>query len=242
MELFITTFVVTIIMAAGSVLQGSVGFGIGLITVPLLALIDPLFVPGPLLLSALLLSFLMSSREKHASDSFEIRLALIGRVIGVIVAGILLYFLPSQKMTILCGLLVILAVIFSYFDWNVQLTKMNITGVGILSGFMSTSAAIGGPPVALLYQNASGSRLRSTLSRFFVFGIMLSLSTLAIIGRFGLQEIKMTLYLLPGVVIGYLGSSRLILIVDNSNWTKKAVLLVSVVSAVVVIVRSIVFV
>jgi len=75
MELFITTFVVTIIMAAGSVIQGSVGFGLGLITVPLLTLIDPLFVPGPLLLSVLLLSFLMSSREKHAADSSEIRLA-----------------------------------------------------------------------------------------------------------------------------------------------------------------------
>jgi len=36
------------IVTPGSMLQGSVGFGLGLVCVPLLVLIDPVFIPGPL--------------------------------------------------------------------------------------------------------------------------------------------------------------------------------------------------
>ena len=60
------------ISAAGAILQGSVGFGLGLIGVPLLVLIDPVFVPGPLLLAAFLLNLLMSHREHTLVLPYEI--------------------------------------------------------------------------------------------------------------------------------------------------------------------------
>ena len=50
-DLLLAISVVTI----GSVIQGSVGFGLGPLAVPLLVLLDPIFVPGPLILAALLL-------------------------------------------------------------------------------------------------------------------------------------------------------------------------------------------
>ena len=56
------------IAVSGAVLQGSVGFGLGLVGVPLLVLIDPVFVPGPLLLGAFLLNLLISLREQTAID------------------------------------------------------------------------------------------------------------------------------------------------------------------------------
>ncbi len=53
-------FFAILIVVIGSILQGSIGFGLGPFSVPLLLLIDPVFVPGPLLLSALVLTILIN--------------------------------------------------------------------------------------------------------------------------------------------------------------------------------------
>ena len=42
-----------VIMAIGCALQAAVGFGFALFSAPLLLLIDPRFVPGPILLAAI---------------------------------------------------------------------------------------------------------------------------------------------------------------------------------------------
>jgi hypothetical protein len=44
------------IMLIASALQASVGFGLALLAVPLLALLDPRLVPGPMLLAGSLLA------------------------------------------------------------------------------------------------------------------------------------------------------------------------------------------
>jgi hypothetical protein len=43
----------------GSTVQGSVGLGLGLVAAPILALIDPMLIPGPILLCGLVLTLLM---------------------------------------------------------------------------------------------------------------------------------------------------------------------------------------
>ena len=43
------------IMAMGSALQASVGIGLALLVVPLLALVDQSFIPGPMLLAGVML-------------------------------------------------------------------------------------------------------------------------------------------------------------------------------------------
>ncbi|HHF51966.1 MAG TPA: sulfite exporter TauE/SafE family protein, partial [Candidatus Aminicenantes bacterium] len=55
-----------IIATFGSALQGTIGFGLGLIGVPLLVMLNPAYVPGPVLLSALCLTVLIAQRERHA--------------------------------------------------------------------------------------------------------------------------------------------------------------------------------
>ena len=50
------------IVVVGALVQGSVGMGLGLVTVPFLLQVDPVFVPGPVLASGFLLSLLMVCR------------------------------------------------------------------------------------------------------------------------------------------------------------------------------------
>jgi uncharacterized membrane protein YfcA len=74
----------------------------------------------------------------------------------------------------------------------------------LASGFMGTISGIGGPPLALVYQNASGPEIRANLAVLFVLGTSISLVALSFIGRFGLADIAYSAVLLVGILIGVL--------------------------------------
>jgi hypothetical protein len=56
------------VMAIGSAFQASVGIGLALFVVPVLALIDQSFIPGPMLLAGVLLALLAAYRERTSID------------------------------------------------------------------------------------------------------------------------------------------------------------------------------
>ena len=58
----------SLVVGLGSLLQGSIGFGLGLFAVPFLVLIDPRLVPGPILLASGVLTILMVHREWPTSS------------------------------------------------------------------------------------------------------------------------------------------------------------------------------
>lgn len=222
----------------GSTLQGSVGFGLGLIGVPLLVLINPVFVPGPLLLSALTLTLLICYREHQSIDVKGIRWAIPGRIVGSILGAGLLTLIPRQNLSLLFGAMVLLAIGISLTGWEVPLTSLNLFGAGTLSGFMGTTSSIGGAPIALVYQRQKGPRLRGTLSGIFVLGTIISILSLLVIGHFGLREMVIAGVLIPGVFLGFILSSQTAKIMDK-GFLRPAVLIASALSGVVVIVRSI---
>jgi uncharacterized membrane protein YfcA len=94
-------------------------------------------------------------------------------------------------------------VLLSVSGWRIRLTIWALLGAGALSGFMGTIASVGGPPMALLYQDSSGERLRSTMSGFFIFGTLISLVGLMLAGRFGRAEFMASLAVVPGVLAGF---------------------------------------
>jgi hypothetical protein len=51
-----------------------------------------------------------------------------------------------------------------------------------IAGVMGTATSIGGPPMALVWQGHQGSRLRGTMSAFFMIGSAVSLVSLGVAG------------------------------------------------------------
>jgi uncharacterized membrane protein YfcA len=92
--------------------------------------------------------------------------------------------------------------------------------------------------MALLYQDAAGSRLRGTLSGYFVVGVVMSLSALVAIGQFGVTEFWLGLMLVPGSLLGFLISRHTAAIADRGSLTRIAVLTVSGLSGAAVIGRQ----
>jgi len=221
----------------GSTLQGSVGIGLGLVAAPILALIDSSLIPGPILLCGLALTILMSYRERQAMDVSGLKWGVVGRFLGTLVAIVVLANAPKKEMTLAFGALVLFAVTLSASGLHVKPTIWTLISAGALSGFMGTTSNTGGPPIALLYQNAPGARLRATISGFFVLGTIMSLLALVAVGRFGRYEFWSALALLPGVLIGFVLSARTLPILDR-GYTQAAILAVSAVSGAIVILRA----
>ena len=224
-------------LTIGSALQGSVGFGLALVAAPVLVLIDPSLVPGPLLFCGLVLTVLMSYRERQAMDVSGLKWGILGRLPGTFVAVVVLTNVPKKELTLILGAFVLFAVALSASGLHISPTMWTLLSAGALSGFMGTTASIGGPPIALLYQNVPGARLRSTLSGYFALGTTISLLALAAVGRFGRDEFWSALALLPGVLIGFVLSTRTRQLFDQ-GYTRAAVLTVSAVSGAIVILRA----
>jgi uncharacterized membrane protein YfcA len=223
-------------MTVACTVHGSVGFGKALVAAPLLILIDPALIPAPIIVNAMLLLILMIIREPSAVAFREVSWAVIGSVFGTAVATGLLVVIPNDAFELVFGIMLLGIVAISLVRWSGEPSTWMSLGAGVLSGLMGTTTSIGGPPMALAFQNATAPRLRATLSVYFLVGAVFALGGLAIAGRFGMAELKLAAYLVPGTLMGLL----------ISNWTRSwlrrdlvrpAVLLLSTVAAMVVLIR-----
>ena len=111
-------------------------------------------------------------------------------------------------------------------------------GVGVLSGFMATTASIGGPPMALVYQHEQGSTIRGTMATYGFVGTVMSVATLAIFGEISSAEIYLTLALLPGLGVGFIASRSGVRFLDK-GWMRPAVVVLCSASAMAVLLRSV---
>ncbi|MFW6159883.1 MAG: sulfite exporter TauE/SafE family protein [Acidobacteriota bacterium] len=227
------------IACLGTLLQGSIGFGLGLIGVPLLVLINPDFIPGPLLLAAFILNILMSTRELHSIDIKGVGWAVPGRFMGAVVGAFILKLLPSEHLSLLFGLMVLIAVVLTSSGLSLSSKPTNIFGAATFSGIMGTTSAIGGAPMAIVYQHEKGPRIRGTLAAIFLFGTLLSLISLTLIGRFGSKELLMTLILLPGIFLGFFLSKKTAGFLDKGH-IRLAVLIASAFSGLLIIILQII--
>jgi uncharacterized membrane protein YfcA len=206
-----------VVMAAGTAVQASLGFGLAMIAAPLLLLLNPVFVPGPLLAAALMLTVWVAWKERHAIVPGYLKATICGRLLGTVPAVLLLGTISAVTFDIIFAVLVVLAVALSIWHSALQPTPRVIFVASIAAGFMGTISSIGGPPVALAYQNANGANLRANLSLLFAIGAGISLCALIVIGRFGFEELQLAALLMMGVVIGVLCSGPVRLMVDKGT-------------------------
>jgi uncharacterized protein len=204
-----------LIIIGGASLQGTIGFGMSLVTAAMLAMVDPDFVPVPLLVNAVLLNIMVTGSER---ESFAARTALwpiIGRAIGAILTVILLAKLPKEHMQVFFGVMVLLAVILIKSGWHIKETSPNLLAAGTLSGVMGTAVAIGAPPLALALDQRDPARFRSTIAGICLAGSFISFVALAVGGAVTARKLLMALILLPGMLVGFAISRRTKRFVDG---------------------------
>ena len=224
------------LMAAGAI-QGSTGFGFNMLAAPVLAVLDPAFVPAPMLMTALVISLGGALRERRSVDAQGLGYALGGRVLASVAAVACLGLLSSESFDKLFGLLVLSAVALSLSGLRVRPNPRNLFLAGSLSGFMGTLTSIGAPPMAMVYQHGTGPSMRATLNAFFVAGAAISVGALGWAGRLGWNDVMLAAAMLPVAALGFLLSGWGRRLVDG-GYLRAVVLGVSSLSALVLIGRA----
>jgi uncharacterized membrane protein YfcA len=227
----------TVAVAAGAHVQGSIGFGLSLVSVPVISLIHPTALPATILLLALPMTMWMALRERvsiHVTGFLQITL---GRVFGTAGGVWILAVVPVAQLSVVIGAAVVLAVTLSVFNPGFEAGNRSRVVAGILSGLMGTAAAVGGPPLALAYQKRPGSELRSTLAISFVIGAIMSLVALGIAGKVELGHALFALELMPGLTLGLFTATRLRGSLER-GWLRPLVLAFAAISGIVAVAKG----
>jgi uncharacterized protein len=231
------------LVVIGSVIQGSIGFGLAAVVAPVLILVNSTFLPGPMLVTSMLLTLLIAWRDRRHAVWSEVAVGTTGRVIGMLPASFALRFLSGPAYELLFAVAVLAGVVISMAGWHVRLTLRNLFLTAIGSGFVSTVSAVGGPPMALVYQHEEAPKIRGTLNAIFTIGTPISLFGLWCASSsdrvwFGAPQLMLGILLMPAVVVGFVLSRYTAARLDGRQ-TRPAILALAAATALVVIIRAI---
>jgi uncharacterized membrane protein YfcA len=195
------------IVTVGAFVQGSIGFGINLIVVPVIAVLVPEAVPGAVVLLSLPLTITMLIREHHHADRRGVAWVMAGRLPGAVLGAAVVVLVAIDVLTTIIGALILVGVALSVARLHVRVTPGSAAAAGFTAGVMGTAAGIDGPPLALLYQHHHTAAIRATLAACFVLGTLMSAAALAVAGEITGDQLVFTVQLLPALAVGLLLSS-----------------------------------
>ena len=221
----------------GALIQGSIGFGLGLVIVPVLGFVAPASLPAGIILLAQPMTAWMAIQERGAVDRRGFVQILIGRLPGTAAAALIAASISTTALTIVIGCAVVVAALSSAVAPEFELTTTRLTVAGVFSGFMGTIAGIGGPPLAIVYQRRPGPELRSTLALSFLVGGFISLLTLWLVGEVDTGDWRTAVALLPALALGLVAARRTHLLLDR-GWLRPAVLTFAVLSGIAAVLKG----
>ncbi|MBP2368322.1 TSUP family transporter [Pseudonocardia parietis] len=231
----------TAAVAAGTAVQVLLGFGVNLLLVPVALLLWPGLVPVPAMVVNLLLSAGVAMRWRGYTDPVVTRWALAGSVPGLAAGAWLLAVLDPAALGVLGAAAILGAVLMTARGpTTVRAGPAACAVAGAGSAVLGTTAAVTGPPIALLVAGSDPRRARATVA---VTGTVTALVALVVLLAGPLRSSATdafvgVLWLLPGIVIGWLGGHALTHRV-STPLLRRAVLVVSAASAVAVLVRAV---
>jgi uncharacterized membrane protein YfcA len=229
--------VAIVVSCLAAAVQGVVGFGYAIIAVPLLSLLDPRFAPVPQILTALPLTVMTAWRERGHIDGKGVAWILVGRVPGFLIGALLVAIASRRQLDLVIGISVMVGVACLGARGGISRSRFVDMSAGTLSGISGYVSGIGGPPLALLYRDALGPTIRSTLGLLFAVGIVATVVTRAIFGQITALDVKLGAVLLVPVVFGTWASGFLHGLVGSRS-LRAAVLILCAAAAIGLLLRA----
>lgn len=230
--------VVVTFLAAG--VQGTVGMGFAVASVPLLSIIDPRLAPVPQLLISIPLTMMMAFRERQHIDYKGLTWVLAGRVPGALLGLALLKAASESTISLLIAGSVLIAV--GALATGIALKRSPFVDfiTGTFAGISALVSSIGGPPMALLFQRETGPTVRASLGALFTVGLSITLVTRLVAGEISTLDVRIAAVLFPSMLLGFWTSTRLRGRLDESK-IRPAILILSGLAAVALVVRTLVY-
>ncbi|HXW34744.1 MAG TPA: sulfite exporter TauE/SafE family protein [Acidimicrobiales bacterium] len=179
-----------IILAAAAV-QRSVGFGLALFAVPLLAFVVPTKSAVVIVfLDGAIISAWLVARLWHEIDWATTRPLGVGTFLGAPVGVVILSVVSASTLRLILGVTTCLAAVWIAVSARRTSSSRKVArpvrtfAMGFISGILNTSLATNGPP--LVYElrrlGFEGDRFRATISSVFVLSNLIGLPLLAAAG------------------------------------------------------------
>ncbi|MBT2680308.1 sulfite exporter TauE/SafE family protein [Bacillus sp. ISL-35] len=201
------TIAFIIIILVASVLQTSTGFGFSILATPFLLL---LFEPGEAIQINLILSLVICSalimKIRKDIDFGTLRRFVAGSVLGLPVGIIVFLLIDMNRLKLGISLIILVLTLMLILQFRIRQNKTRDMFVGGLSGSLTTSIGMPGPPILLYFSGtqAEKEKLRGTTLAFYLFIYLVSLLIQVIFVGTNKTVWVSSLWALPLVSIGLL--------------------------------------
>lgn len=204
-----SVFGLIVLVLVASTLQAGTGFGFSIMATPFLFL---LFEPHDAIqlniILSLLISVIMTYKIRSELNKESLIRLIKGSLIGIFPGMLLFIFLDVRPLKILVSILILASTALLVAKINMKQTNTKELITGALSGLLTASLGMPGPPLLIYFAGAKvdKSTLRSTTLAYFVFIYPISLLL-----QFSMYSISKgvwisTLWALPFTLLGiYLG-------------------------------------
>ncbi|MBO1268884.1 sulfite exporter TauE/SafE family protein [Arthrobacter cavernae] len=198
--------IAALIVAVAVVAQACTGSGFGIVSAPLLLIISPHLVPGPLLLVSVVVMLFVTWQNRRGLRHVDLKLAVAGCLPGALAGLCVLPLLNGKWTGMIVGGLVMASVLTGLTGFHIPQNRWSLFLAGLIGGVLGTVASTSGPPLVVVYRTGEPDRYRANLSLFFLVASLISLLVLAGSGAFGASDLLLSGWLLPGVALGALAS------------------------------------
>jgi uncharacterized membrane protein YfcA len=171
---------VTSIFIAG-IIRGYSGFGFAMVAVTSISLVlPPIHVVPLVLILEVLASLRLVPQVWRDIDWYSLRWLLVGSLFATPLGVYLLANIPAMPMRISISLIVLVAAILLMrgWAWKRMPGRTLILTTGVACGMLNGAAAIGGPPVILLYLSSPAG---VTVSRASIIAYFLGIDVMSLV-------------------------------------------------------------
>jgi uncharacterized membrane protein YfcA len=210
------TIVVIIIFAilAGGLIKGTLGFGMPMVALPIIAFVIPATTAMIILCAPILLTNFLQIKFKQGVSSYRFLPMFVSLVIGLIVGARLILEINLNTITQIIAVSIIFAALINCFGFKIQNPNKNrekiITSIiGFGSGILGGLSTFYGPPM-LAYLVASDlpkEKFVRTVSTMYFIGSFPLYGSLIYYGFATKEDIIMSIFLiLPAFISQQIGT------------------------------------
>lgn len=194
-----------VIVLLASLKKTSTGYGFSIIGTPFLLLLYPahMAIQMNIILSIFLSAFMIVSIRKGVDNELLTRL-MKGSIIGLIFGIFIYLYLNIQLLKIAVGALILMLTGLLILKLTIERTKNRDFISGGISGLLTTSIGVPGPPLLLYFSGAriDQTTLRSTTLAYYLFVYSVSLVLQISFGGTSKESWIHSLIAIPSLFVG----------------------------------------
>ncbi len=211
------TIVIVIILAvmAGGLIKGTIGFGMPMVALPLIAFAVPVTTAMILLCAPIFLTNFLQIKFKQGVSSYRFLPMFLFLVVGLIIGARLILEIDINTITQIIAILIIFAAIINCFGFkinnniNKKYERIITSFIGFGSGILGGLSTVYGPPMLayLVAVDLPKEKFVRTVSTMYFIGSFPLYGSLIYYGFATKQDLIMSLLLIiPALIAQQIGT------------------------------------